>query len=137
MADIEQALKTRLTGFAGLAALVSTRVTPMALDQELRDIAAFLDAATFQKISGPRLQSFGAEPGVVTSRFQVTSCANSYAKAKAVAAQVRLALKNQYGTTWSGVVIQNCRIENEMDDLDLEFAGLHRVPQDFIITYEE
>lgn len=136
MADIEQALYTRLTGFAALATLVSTRVTPMALDQELRDIAALLDAVTFQKVSAVRLHSYGALPGVVTARFQIDSWARSYAKAKAVAAQVRLALANQYGTTWSSVVIQNCKIENEIDDMDAE-VGLYRVTQDFSITYEE
>jgi hypothetical protein len=136
VADIEQALYTRLTGFAGLAALVSTRVTPMALGQNLQDIAAFLDSLTYQKVSGTRLHSYGADPGVVTARFQIDSWARSYAKAKAVAFQVRAALANQYGTTWSAVVIQNCRLENEIDDMDAE-TGIYRVTQDFTITYEE
>lgn len=136
MADIEQALYTRLTGFAGLLALVSTRVTPMLLNQDLRDVAHFLDSVTFQKVSALRLHSFGAEPAVVTARFQVNSWANSYAKAKTVALQVRAALLNQYGTSWSSVVIQNCRIESEVDDFDSE-KGLYLVPQDFMITYEE
>lgn len=136
MADIEQAVKTRLTGFAGLAALVSTRVTPMALDQELRDLPAFLDSVTFQKISALRLHSYGADPGVVTARFQIDSWGNTYNKAKAVAVQVRAALANQYGVTWSSVVIQNCRIDNEIDDMDTE-TEIYRVIQDFSITYEE
>lgn len=136
MADIEQALYTRLTGFAALAALVSTRVTPMALSQNMHDLPAFLDSVTYQKISAPRLHSYGADPGVVTARFQTDSWARSYAKAKAVAVQVRAALANQYGTTWSSVVIQNCRLENEIDDMDTE-TGIYRVTQDFTISYEE
>ena len=136
MADIEAALYTRLTGFAGLLALVSTRVTPMALNQDLRDISAFLDSVTYQKVSGPRLHSFAADPGVVTARFQIDAWARSYAKVKGVATQVRSALANQYGTTWSSVVVQNCRIESEIDDLDTE-TGIYRVTQDFMITYEE
>lgn len=127
MADLESVLYTYLTGYAGLVALVGTRVYPVQLPQE-----ATLPALTYQRISGPRTHTQNGVSILARPRIQVDCWASSYAGAKAVATQVRLALDGHKaaGEVWASV------LDNDIDDLDAE-TGRYRVIMDVLFWYQE
>ena len=65
--NIEEALYSKLTGDAGVAALVSTRIYPNVVPQ---DIA--LPAVAYQRISTVRDMAHDGPTGVAHARFQFT-----------------------------------------------------------------
>lgn len=131
MSSIDTALYTRLSGFAGLAALVGTGIYPPPAPQD-----ATYPLVTFQQISGVRTHVMGPnETGFVDARFQVDSWATSSTSARAVAEQVRLALSCYRGTS-DTIVIDLVVIENEQALYDDE-VELHRIIHDYIVHYRE
>ena len=129
--SIDSALYTRLSGFAGLAALVSTRNYPLIAPQN-----GTYPLVTYQQISGTRDYVMGNQSGLVMARFQLDSWAQDVpASARAVANQVRLALSNYHGTSDS-VVIDYIELMNEtvMGQPDEEFW---RISQDYMVTFRE
>lgn len=134
MALLEEAVYSRLSGFAGLTALVSTRISPVEIPQD-----AALPAVVYQRISGIRNYAMGNQTPLVRARIQVTSWAESYSGVKAVAEQVRLALSNWHGTA-AGVTIDWTEM---LDDTDLfedrtgSALGVLGVASDFYIHYRE
>lgn len=115
MAHLEVALFSRLSTFAGLTALVGTRVYPAPLPQ-----SAVLPAVTFRKIDGPRVSAMGSDTGLTHPRYQIDCFAETTTGKTALlgaldlAAQVRAALQRFRGTV-AGVVIQDCFIADERD----------------------
>jgi hypothetical protein len=109
MPDVEATLYSYLSTYAGLAALVSTRIYPMQLPQNV-----VLPACTYQKISGARTHSSSGTSILARPRVQIDTWATTYTDAKAVAAQVRLALDGHHGTgsAWASI------LDNEIDDYD-------------------
>ena len=87
--SLESALYTTLTGNAGLAALVSTRVKPDVLPQ-----GTVLPAVVYQRVSTPRSQVLGASQAVAVSRPRVQfSCwGSTFDEALAVCSALRTAL---------------------------------------------
>jgi hypothetical protein len=130
MASIDTALYTRLSGFAGLAALVATRIYPAPVPQN-----ATYPLITYQQISGIRAYVYSNQSGWVRARFQVDCYAASSTGARALAEQVRLALSIYRGTS-DTIVIDLIQLENEIkfyeDDVDL-----HHVIHDYIVDYRE
>ncbi len=126
MSDTESLLYTRLTGHAGLAALVDTRVYPMLLPQ-----GATLPALTYQRISTVQTYSHQGDSGLATVRMQVDCWGATYASAKAVAAQVKAALSG-----YTSSAIGRCHLVAERDLYDPE-TGHYRVIIDFMIGYQE
>jgi len=78
-----------LTGFAGLQALVSTRIYPSVMPQDVDK-----PAVVYFRVVGNRevLLADGGGSGVERVLFQFTSWAKSMSESYAVAEQVRLAL---------------------------------------------
>lgn len=111
---IEQALFNRLSTFAGLMALIDTRVFPVRLPQ-----GVILPAATYSRVSGPVIRTMqgGANPNPV---FQVDCWAETYLAAKSVAGQVRDALDGFTGTLGgdSGVSVQCIYVTGEHDEYE-------------------
>ena len=106
---VETSLYSRLTTFAGLAALVSNRVYPLIMPQ-----GATYPAVTYQRISTePREVAMGADPGIARPRFQVTAWAETFAGAKAAGDQIRLALE-RWNTT--GIFDTYILAENDLYD---------------------
>lgn len=130
MALIEQAIYERLTTYAGLAALVGARVYPVILPQ-----SPALPAVTYTKVTNEHVQSHGGASGLAMPRFQVDSWATTYASAKAVAEQVRLALLGFRGAV-AGVLIGGVLAETETDVYEPE-TRIYRVSQDYRIAHEE
>jgi hypothetical protein len=123
---IEETLFTRLSTFAGLAALVSTRIYPVIMPQGVTH-----PAVTYQKISAVRETAMGTDPGLVRTRFAINAWDTTYASVKAVINQVRLAMER-----WRATGIQDCFIETEIDLYD-DAARIHYTAMDVILIHTE
>lgn len=130
MGTIDSAIYTRLSGFAGLSALVSTRIYPAPIPE-----TPTYPLVTYMQVSGVRVYAMSNQTPLVDARFQVDSWATTSTGVRALAEQVRLALSAYSGTSDS-VVIDLITLENEQKIYDDE-AGLHRVIQDYFIAYRE
>jgi len=130
MASIDTALYTRMTGFAGLAALVGTRIYPAPIPQ-----GATYPLVTYQQISGVRDYVYSNQSGLVRARFQVDSYAETATGARALAEQVRLALSIYNGVS-DGITIDLIQIINEERVYDDE-VDLHRIIHDYMVDYRE
>jgi len=127
---IEEAINSRLAGFAGLSALVSDRIYPAIAKQ-----GAALPYVVHTRISGARESAMGADTGVSRARFQISSFGSTYSSAKSVAKQIRLALQRYSGTV-GGDEILAVFIENDFD-LYEEDTLLHHVATDVTVHYRE
>lgn len=125
MTTLEEGLFTRLSTYAGLVALCSTRIYPLRLPYQ-----PVLPAVTYQRISTRTLQMFPSTAKSI-ARFQVTAWAVSYDDMVKVAAQIILALDAYVGTmgvacTWTLV--------GATDLIDPETQWYYR-PIDFEVWY--
>lgn len=111
---IEEAIFNRLSGFAGLTALVSTRIHPV-LAGAVGSITPPL--VVYSKISGPRIADLSGAVGMAQPRFQFDCYAVTFLGANAVATQVRYALDG-YRATDGSVVIQGCSLLDERDGIE-------------------
>lgn len=127
--SVETEIFSRLSGFAGLSALVGTRIGPNILPQ-----STTYPAISYRRVSAERASAMGADPGNVRARFQVDVFAETYASARAVAEQVRQAL--QRWTNNSGTVIQGTYYLNEVDLYEDE-TQIHHLALDFEVNYLE
>ncbi len=128
--SIESVLYDRLTGYAGLSALISTRLYPNVAPQNVT-----VPFVTFRRVSAVRDSAFGADAGSVTARFQFDMYATTYSGVRAIAEQLRGAL--QRWTTTSGITVEDTFIVNELETFDAEPALLHRAVTDIQIHYQE
>lgn len=131
-----QAIYAKLIATTGVTDLVGTRIYPLELPQDVT-----YPAIRYQQVSGPRSHVMGADTGTVDGRFQVDAFATTYSGAKALAAQIRLAL-SRWGGTAGGVTVEHIFLANEHDRFESDpleggTPGVHRVLLDFIIHYEE
>lgn len=130
MAEIETALVTRLKARASLVSLVGARIYPLRLPQD-----PILPAVTYQRIGGPREEALGSDPGFARQRIQVDTWALTYASAKAVAKQVRLALERWSDDAASPRVIDSfIERDTDLDEPDVEN---YRVSQDYLVIHAE
>lgn len=122
---IEEDLYSYLSTYAGLVALVDTRIYPLVGPQKVT-----APYCTYQKISPGRMYSHSGFSGLSKPRMQVSCYGSTYAQVKAVAAQVIAAVE-----AWPGASnIQAAFVENELDMYDPE-TGLYHVPVDFFVQY--
>lgn len=129
--SIDSAIYTRMSGFAGLSALVSTRIYPAG---DVPQNATY-PLCTYSQISGVRGYVMGGQSEFVDARFQVDSWGETSISVRAVAEQVRLGLSTYHGTSDS-VVIDYIVMDNEICDYDSD-AELHRIIHDYRIVYRE
>jgi len=130
MATIEEAVVTRMQGYAGLAALVGTRVYPLQVPQDVD-----LPAIAYQKISSPKTTSHGGDSHLAQSRIQFTIQADTYRAAKAVADQVRACWAG-YRATVDGVRIDGALVQDERDGWS-EQHGAPVVRVDVMVWHHE
>ena len=130
MAELEEAVYSRLTGNAGVSALVSTRVYPNKIPQE-----AALPALAYQRISARRVKAHAAPTGLARVRVQVTCVSRSYSEVKALAAAVRTAMQGVMGSV-GGVTLQGSWLETDADEYG-DAETLHSVRQDYMIWHTE
>jgi hypothetical protein len=135
MATIEEAIYSHLIADAGVSALVSTRVYPLTIPQ---DIA--LPAIAYQRISGPRIAAHDGPTGLARARIQVTCQASTYTAAKGLAMEVRQALDGFRGSvTTEGdelVEVEASFLANEWDGYET-VTGQSTIRVDFMLLYKE
>lgn len=134
---IEQAIYARLAAFSGLSALVGTRIYPLFAPE--RPVSPFV---IYQRISAERTGSIYGPSNIAIPRFQIDAYATTYAGAKAVATQVRLALDNYRGTvsyTGGSTKIRCAVLANDLDlyEDSIQPDPLYRVSMDFMVYHDE
>lgn len=124
---IEATLYNRLSTYAGLTALVGTRIYPLIMPQGVT-----YPALVYQRISTvPRYACMGTDVGLVRTRIQVTAWGDTFAEVKAIANQVRQALQR-----WNPTGVQDTFIVGEYDLFD-ETAEKFGAAVDAEVIYEE
>jgi len=127
--SIDSELYTRLTNDAGISALVSAKVYPVQLPQDV-----VLPAIVYFKVSGPRLHHLGGASGRAHARFQIDSWAATPLAAKNLADAVRSSLGGFTGTLTA--IKASIKLDNERDDYEDGILA-YRVIQDYIINHTE
>ena len=128
--SLEAALFSRLTAVAGVTALVSQRVYPVQLPQN-----PTLPAVTYEVLSERRLNTFRGPLGLPGTLMRVCSWGLTYAAAKDLARQVRLALDGWQGTS-SGETVQASILERQQDLYEDE-VQVHRVAAEYRFWWNE
>lgn len=133
MSSIEKALYARLQSVAAVTDLVSTRVFPVTLPQNIT-----YPCVSYQIISAQRRSVFGRDTGDVRARIQIDSWGEkvaSAAGARVTAEAVRGALQRWSGAS-ADVTISAIFLEDERHEYD-DKTGLYRVSQDYFVWYKE
>jgi len=126
---LEEALYSRLSGFAALTNLVGLRIYPLEAPQDsprphvvyTRDITETISA-------------FGSDTGNVKVVMEISAWATTYDSALAICKQIKAALQRWSGT-YDSVVIQDTFIDTEFQDFESDTAGV-RVSQNYIIWFK-
>lgn len=136
--SLESVLYSRLSGFAGLTALVGTRIYPSVLPQDVQ-----YPAVSFHRIGGQPIPAAGSDPALKPLRVQVDCWAqdgasapgttDAYDSAASVAAQVLAALR-RWRNAGSGV--QAVYVENEGLDLFEAASLVHHRVLEFTVWFE-
>lgn len=122
---VESDLYGYLSTYAGLTALISTRIYPLVAPQNVTK-----PYCTYQKISLERKYSHQGFSDLQRPRLQVSCYGETYGQARTVADQLIVALE-----AWPGAAnIQAVFVENEIDLYDYD-TGLHYTPVDFYCYY--
>jgi hypothetical protein len=130
MATVETAIIARLKAHAGTAALVGTRVNRLVAPQ-----GTTRPNIVVTRITPEPIHVAGADVGLRDALVQV----DGYASENAVALQLRSAMLNalsRQGGTWDTVVVQQCFLENQIDEYE-EPTRLYRCQQDYRVWYVE
>lgn len=130
MAEFAEALKSRLTAVTSVNNLVSGRIYPVQLPQDVT-----YPAVRYQTVDEVRESALDADMGLVRLRMQVDAFAATYSAAKGLAAALRSALKRQ-AWTQNAVEVLDALLENVQDDYE-DAVKVYRVRQDFVFTYRE
>jgi hypothetical protein len=140
MITIEEGIVYQIENFAGLTALISTRIYPLRLPVEVT-----LPAMTYQRISTPReitqdQVNNGSDGGELAyPRFQFAVYDDGYSDVKAVVKQLRKCLNGFSGTFGTGantVKVYGVLAENEIDNYDPD-TNLYWTTVDYFIYHEE
>jgi hypothetical protein len=137
MPTLEEGLVSYLSGYAGLTALISTRVYVLDKPQGVS-----YPCVTFQRVDTPRIHTHDMSGGTGTlahPRIQFDAWAVTYAAAKAITDQLRAALNGKTGSIGSGaniVTIRAALVDGENPTKD-ETLNMYRSQSDFIIWQEE
>jgi len=131
MADVGQAIYSRLSGNAPVAALVSTRIFPYTpIDPKTRPYITYHLVSMVQ-----RPHAMGTTPGLVTDRYQVDLWADSYEAMIALDDAVYAALSRWRGTVATVTVEDSMHVDRrEIYEPDTE---LFRRSNDYEVTWRE
>lgn len=112
---METELRTLLTGNAGVAALVSTRVYPVVLPQNTT-----MPAIVYQELRSDSLVQADGDTGARRGRFMLSCWASSYGGTKSLAAAVLAAVNGVASGSLMRIAADAMR-----DDYDQE-TGMYR-----------
>lgn len=128
--SIESGLYAKVTGNAGVSALIGTRLYPLVLPQN-----PTLPAASYQVISGDSAYTIGTQAAQIRKpRFQISAWASSYDTAKSVIRAIRTALDHQTAS-WSGVTVLGVVFEGEEIDFYDSETKEYQITAEVIITH--
>jgi len=125
---MEKHLVTRLTGHAGLSALIGSRVYPAKLPQDVT-----YPACVYETVSRTEFPAMGVNADQTRKRITVTGFASNYSDAKDLETQIIAAL-DRYSGTSDGTTIDACYLENVSDVYEDVFES-YQVSIDFMIYY--
>lgn len=130
MAEFMEALNSRLNAVTGVTNLVSTRIYPVRLPQDVT-----YPAVRVITVDAQRESALDTDMGLVHTRIQVDAYATTYAGSQTLAAALRAALKR---ASWTQDAVEVCDalLDNVQDDYEDE-AKAYRVRQDFVFMYRE
>jgi hypothetical protein len=136
LTTIEEALVTRMLATSTITALIGSgttaRLFPLVIPQ-----TATLPAIAYQKISSPKEQAHTGSSHLCRSRLQITCEADNYAAVKALATAVKDCWNSFRGTV-SGLRIDGCAIDNEVDSASELFVAVTPVVRiDVLIWHYE
>ncbi|MBI3936768.1 MAG: DUF3168 domain-containing protein [Betaproteobacteria bacterium] len=139
---IESVLGDRVTGYAGVSALIGTRLYPQIAPKNVT-----LPCIVYQR-GDPPPERFpvmgGADVGIVKATFAFDCYAATYLTARALADQVRQAL--QRWSTTTGTTVEDVFVIDESDGVTEEQIAVaagsdsiftHRATIEFRVTYRE
>lgn len=130
---IEEALTIYLLARPGLAALIGTKLYPDSANQnDAMPYVVYID------VNDVKIHTLDGQLDLEQPTKQYTVYAATKAAAANVAAQLKLALNDYYGTL-SGVNIQKIELQNEFSTLEQSGDGTVRVythDLEYDITYE-
>ena len=135
MADVTEAVKTRLSAVAGVTSIVGSGTAARIYPSVLRQGGAY-PAVRYQQIDGLRESAMGSDTGVVSATVQVDSYADTYAAARALANAVRAAMQRFRGTV-SSVVIDDVFVASGPNDFYEEQVKKYRCQFDFTVWHRE
>jgi hypothetical protein len=117
----------------GLSTAAGTRIYPQTLPQ-----APVYPAITYNQVSGVRDRDLCGPTGRARPRITINSWAEVYGDVHTMADAIRSAL-NGYRGSMGGTVIGNVILDNEFDLFEegAGTRGVHRVVQDYIISFAE
>lgn len=131
--NIDESLYKYLSTYAGLTALINTKVYPLVVPQ---DVA--LPAVTYQRISDPPEHAMGKDATIYHPRYQISCWATTYTGVQSLAAQIKAALTDYSSAAMGGTGGENVyRVfyEGCYSDYDSN-TGQYRETLDFIIWHD-
>jgi len=134
MADIYQAIKTRLEAVTAVTDLVGTRIYPSVMPQP-----PTYPAIVFELVSNEREERHRGQTGDARPRIQITSWGSTALSAIALAEQVRLAMMGMDGSVAS-VDVHGVWNAGEARGVDVEQGSnvkSHYVALDFFVAIKE
>lgn len=131
MAEIGEVIVTKLTGYAGLSALISSRVYPGQLPQR-----PTLPSVTYQRVSTILVatRDNSGRANLERPRYQFDCWATTRKAARAVAAELRYALATFAQASSPRVDV--ALVQNDFDDYEPD-TDRHRAIVDVFVWYEE
>lgn len=132
---ISEGLFAHLSGNAGVAALVSTRIFPLIIPQRSAETILRQPCLVYSRVDVQRQQRFCETDGLVRSSFQLDCYAREYDDSNAVAAATRAALIDFRGMMGS-VEVKAVFLDSQSDMVEPD-PGLYRIVQRFVVWHEE
>jgi hypothetical protein len=131
MAEIGEVLYTKLTGYAGLAALIGSRVYPGQLPQR-----PTLPAICYTRVSTTLVQTRdnAGRSSLERPRYQFDCWAGTRKETRQIAAELRYALATMPQS--SNPRVDVALVQNDFDDYEPD-TDRHRAVVDVFIWYEE
>lgn len=128
--SLEADLFTRLSTHDGLVALVGQRIYPLVIPQKVA-----MPAVRYQRVAVTHTSAMGVDAPLTTTLVQVSSHADTFDGARAVAVQVRAALQRWMD---DDVGVQDVYVESEIDLYDqADLEGGYQVATDFRFWHME
>jgi hypothetical protein len=121
MAEIYEGFVAYLEAYAGLTALISTRIYPEELPQ-----GCTLPAVVYILVSDVKDHFLTGQATLEQPIYQLSVFASTKTAAKNVANQLKTALCDYHGTM-SSIVVQKIELQNEMHSLETTPDGTTRV----------